>query len=79
MKNFYVNNILVSINIIDDMFDQLWKQYVELSKRPCGVSVNYGWKELIIPEYFICIEKNEENEFDIYRLDPITNDFMWNL
>ena len=62
--------LIADIYIIEDLFKQLWHQYVNLAKRPCGVSVLDGWKELIIPEYFIC-SNDLEREFDIYRLNPI--------
>ncbi len=42
----------------------------DLAKRPCGVKVWDGWKELIIPEYFIC-NNGSDRGFDIYRLNPI--------
>ena len=65
-----VDAMIADIYIIEDLFKQLWHQYVNLAKRPCGVSVWAGWKELIIPEYFIC-SNDSEREFDIYRLNPI--------
>lgn len=72
----FVNNRLASIYIIEDMFEQLWRQYRYLSKRSCGVSVWDSWKELIIPEYFIgrCID---EDGFEIFRLDPVFPGYRW--
>ena len=74
---FGINNLLASIYIIDDMFEQLWKQYIYLSKHPGGVKVGDGWKELIIPEYFIAKSRTDDG-FEIFRLDPVFPGYRWN-
>ena len=60
---------ILNLFIINDLFHLLWKQYVELAKRPEGVNVWDGWKDLVIPEYFVCVD-NEGKFIDLYRLDP---------
>lgn len=72
-----INNLLASIFIIEDMFEQLWRQYIYLSRKPCGVNVFDGWKDVIIPEYFITQSKTEDG-FEIFRLDPIFPGYHWN-
>lgn len=72
-----INNLLASMYIIEDMFEQLWKQYIYLSKKPGGVKVGDGWKELIIPEYFIAMSRTDDG-FEIFRLDPVFPGYRWN-
>ena len=64
-----IDCLILDLYIIEDLFHLLWKQYVELAKRPEGVNVWDGWKDLVIPEYFVCVD-NEGKFIDLYRLDP---------
>lgn len=66
VPNSYVNAALVRIYILEDLFKLLWQQYIALARRPQGVSVGDGWKELKVPEYYIC--KNiSNNDLYMYR------------
>ncbi len=49
--------IFVKLFLINDQFDCLWTQYYKLAERDEGVSVCDGWKELNVPEYYICNSK----------------------
>ena len=40
--------------IISDFIDEMWKQFLELAKRPEGISSVDGWKELVPPTYYVC-------------------------
>lgn len=53
--------MLVTLILINDQFDCLWEQYFNLAKRTEGVSVSDGWKELNVPEYYICKAKKESD------------------
>ena len=70
VPNSYVNAMLVRIYILDDLFRLLWMQYKDLARRHQGVSVRDGWKELKVPEYYIC-KNNNSNELYMYRKKQI--------
>ena len=55
------DTMLVTLSLINDQFDCLWAQYLRLAERTEGVSVSDGWKELNVPEYYICKTKNESD------------------
>ena len=57
---------LISLYIIDDLFKCLWRQYKTLAKRPQGVSVKDGWRELRVTEYYIC-RKDQKDTMYLYR------------
>lgn len=61
-----VNEMLVCIYIIEDLFWLLWEQYKDLARRPQGVSVRDGWKELRVPEYYVCKKDNDSGLY-LYR------------
>ena len=70
VPNSYVNAMLVRIYILDDLLRLLWMQYKDLARRHQGVSVRDGWKELKVPEYYIC-KNNNSNELYMYRKKQI--------
>ena len=61
-----MDETLVSLYIIDDLFKCLWKQYKALAHRPQGVRVEDGWQELRVPEYYLCT-KSETGTMYLYR------------
>lgn len=61
-----IDKTLIELFIIDDLFKCLWRQYKILARRPQGVSVWDGWRELRVPEYYIC-QKKRNGTMYLYR------------
>ena len=61
-----MDETLIRLYIIDDLFKCLWRQYKTLARRPQGVSVKDGWRELRVPEYYIC-QKRRNGTMYLYR------------
>ena len=61
-----MDKTLINLYIIDDLFKCLWKQYKALARRPQGVNVGNGWRELRVPEYYICRKKGHGTMY-LYR------------
>ena len=61
-----IDKTLIELFIIYDFFKCLWRQYKILARRPLGVSVWDGWRELRVPEYYIC-QKKRNGTMYLYR------------
>ena len=50
----YLETATIQCLILSDFIDEMWKQFLELAKRPEGISAEDGWKELVPPVYYVC-------------------------
>ena len=63
-----VDEIIILMKILYDLFYCIWKQLQEIVEIEGQISVRNGWKLISVPEYYVCI--NEGDDFyNILRYD----------
>lgn len=63
-----VDGTIIMMRILSDLFKSVWNQVLSIVKRDGKFSTFHGWKLIHVPEYYICLNDNEEF-YTILRYD----------
>lgn len=51
---------IIMMYILSDLFQSVWKQILSIVKREGKFNAFHGWKQIRVPEYYICINKSDD-------------------